>query len=52
MLILTRKPGERIRITDGDKTIEIHLQWSKKSAASIGIVAPQDYKISRPKENE
>lgn len=52
MLIVTRKPGERIRITDGKEIIEIQLQWSRKTAASIAVTAPQSFRISRPKDDE
>ena len=52
MLILTRKQGERIAVTNGSETIEFYLQKLKDKKASIGIKASQNFRITRPKDDE
>lgn len=52
MLILTRKQGERIAVTNGTETIEVYLQKLKGKKVSIGIKASQNFRITRPKDDE
>ena len=49
MLMLTRKAGEKIVIEKNGERIEIVVTVAKGGRARIGLDAPDDYKISRPR---
>lgn len=47
MLVLERKSGESIVIQNGDETIEIKVDKSKKDAVKLVFDAPRNYIILR-----
>lgn len=47
MLVLTRRPGEIIRLYTSDGVIEIYLNDCNQNQARIGFVAPDNVDIVR-----
>lgn len=47
MLILTRRPGEMIRLYTSDGVIEVYLHDCNTNQAKLGFVAPANVKIMR-----
>lgn len=50
ILVLTRKPDQFIRITDGVTTIDVTLVRTSTGSARIGIDAPERFQIVRMQE--
>ena len=47
MLVLTRKAGETVVISDGDEEIEIRILKVQGKSISIGVNAPRSKRIYR-----
>lgn len=47
MLVLTRKAGETVVISDGDEEIEIRILKVQGKSISIGVNAPRNMRIYR-----
>ena len=47
MLVLSRKPHERVFVTKGNVRIEVSLVRINLNGARIGIEAPKDWEIVR-----
>jgi carbon storage regulator len=52
MLVLTRRPGEMIRLYTSDGVIEIYLNDCNQNQAKIGFVAPDEVEIIRAEVDE
>lgn len=52
MFVLTRRPGEVIKLYTSDGIIEIHLNDCNQNQAKIGFVAPDDVEIVRGEVDE
>lgn len=47
MLVLTRKPGERIKLTMGNTEVLVTVLSMDRNKVKIGIDAPEEVKILR-----
>lgn len=47
MLVLTRRPGEIIRLYTSDGVIEVYLNECNQNRARIGFIAPDNVDIIR-----
>lgn len=47
MLVLTRRPGEMVRLYTSDGVIEIYLNDCNQYQARIGFIAPDNVNIVR-----
>ena len=47
MLVLSRKTGEQITVSDGTTTITVQLMRTGVKSVRLGIAAPEDFQIMR-----
>ena len=52
MFVLTRRPGEVIKLYTSDGIIEIYLNDCNQNQAKIGFIAPDDVEIVRGEVDE